>query len=417
MELIVAVLVGIAIGVAIAWVALEARAKGRIAEQDAGHRETIAGLQGQLAEAKTGEKLLESAKEQLSEAFQATASRVAANNSAQFLELADQNLAKTMEAAKGELEQRHKQFQELVKPLAENYQNLNPKIDAWTKQASELTTETSKLANALTSSTQIGSWGEIELERVVELSGLTEHIDYVTQTTIEGGSDRPDMMILLPEGRSVVVDSKASAKAFLEAFEAESETAVNAALARHAGSLKNHVDDLAKKHYGAKAEGSLDFVVMFVPGDQFLSAALKANDKLIDYAMAKRVVIATPSSLIALLWAIAHGWRQHHLAEHAQQIAKAGDDLFNRLQTFINHYDSVGKGLERALKAYESSIGSFDRSVVPKGREFAGLIGKVEETFPTPYTVDAPQVRSSRYVESESLGLPESGGDDSEKAA
>ena len=155
MEVIIGVIVGIAIGVAIAWVALEARNRGRIAEQDAGHRETIAGLQGQLAEAKTGEKLLESAKEQLSEAFQATASRVAANNSAQFLELADQNLAKTMEAAKGELEQRHKQFQELVKPLAENYQNLNPKIDAWTKQASELTTETSKLANALTSSTQI----------------------------------------------------------------------------------------------------------------------------------------------------------------------------------------------------------------------------------------------------------------------
>ena len=405
-EVIVAVIVGVALGAVVVWFAQEVRAKARVAT-----------LEGRLSEAKTGEQLLETAKEQLRESFEATASRIAANNNEAFLQLANENLGKTMEAAKGDLENRHKQFQELVKPLAENYQNLNPKIDAWTKQASELTTETSKLASALTSSTQIGSWGEIELQRVVELAGLNEHIDYSLQATVESGSDRPDMTVRLPDGRAVVIDAKASAKAFLEASEAEDEAAENAALTRHADALKTQVDGLAARKYGDKVDGSLDFVVMFVPGDQFLAAALRSNPNLVTYAMAKRVAIATPASLISLLWAVAHGWQQHHLAEHASEIAKAGDDLFRRLQTFINHYDSVGKGLERALKAYDSSIGSFDRSIVPKGREFAGLLGKGEEDFPTPYTIDAPQVRSSRYVEPEALGMPESESDDEEEVA
>jgi DNA recombination protein RmuC len=416
-ELIVAVVVGIAVGGLLVWFAQEVRAKGRIATLSADHRETVAGLQGQLDQTKTGEALLETAKEQLRESFEATASRVAANNSEHFLQMANVRFDKSMETAKGQLDQHRQQFEAQVKQLSEYYEKLNPNIESLMTRANELTTETGKLANALTSSAQIGSWGEVELERVVELAGLTEHIDYKRQATVEGSGERPDMIVEMPEGRSVVIDSKASIKAYLEAAEAENETEVKDALGRHARALRNHVDDLAKKHYGDKADRSLDFVVMFVPGDQFISAALKANPELVTYAMAKRVVIATPASLISLLWAIAHGWRLQGLEQHANDIAKAGDDLFNRLKTFINHYDSVGKGLERALKGYDASIGSFDRSVIPKGREFAGLIGKGEEAFPTPYTIDAPQVRSSRYVEDEPLSLPEPDGDDTERAA
>ena len=390
MEVIIGVIVGIAIGVAIAWVALEARNRGRIAEQDAGHRETIAGLQGQLAEAKTGEKLLESAKEQLSEAFQATASRVAANNSAQFLELADQNLAKTMAAAKGELEQRHQQFQELVKPLSENYNKLDPTIKSLMEQNVLLAEKATDLTSALKDNRRVGSWGEVQLRRVVELADMTAYCDFAEQPTLVGTGDRPDLIVRLPDQRTVIIDAKTSTSAFLDAQEADTSEGVEEALGRHAKALKTQVDSLSRKKYGTEDENSLDFVVMFVPGDQFLAAALRSDPDLVRYAMEKKVAIATPASLIALLWAVAKGWQQHKLAENAAQVAKAADEFVKGLNTFAENYARVGRGLEAAVRAYNTSVGSYSNSVERKGKPFAELAGKGADALPTLVEVQTP---------------------------
>ena len=408
MEVIIGVIVGIAIGVAIAWVALEARNRGRIAEQDAGHRETIAGLQGQLAEAKTGEKLLESAKEQLSEAFQATASRALTSNNEAFLQLANENLGKTIEKASGEFKERHEQFSALVKPLSENYEKLNPTIESLTRQSSVLASETGRLSNALTNNRQIGSWGEIQLRRVVELAGMVDHCDFSEQTAVEGTLERPDLTVYLPEQRAVVVDAKASTAAYMEAQQEEDDGAADRAMLRHATALRAQVDDLAGKRYGEKVEGSLDFVVMFVPGDQFLAAALRANPTLIEYAMQKRVAIATPASLISLLWAVASGWERHRIAQNAEAIRQAGMEMHRRMGTFIDHYQSVGRRLEQVVDAFNRSVSSYDSRVVPQGRRFAQLVTGNDEDFEDVSAIEKA-VNEVKNVESSTPSLPEGG--------
>lgn len=382
MEIIIGVIVGIFVGAVAVW----ATQRGRIGK-----------LEGQLEQAKTGEQLLETAREQLSEAFQATASRVAANNSEQFLQVANENFGKSLEKAAGEFKERHEQFAALVKPLSENYEKLNPNIETLAKQSSDLVRETGKLSSALTDNRQVGSWGEIQLRSVVNLAGMTDYCDFVEQSSVEGGQQRPDLTVRLPEGRAVVVDAKASMAAYLEAQQAEDEGVANQAMLRHAQALRTQVDSLASKRYGQSVPGSLDFVVMFVPGDQFLSAALSANPALIEYAMGKRVAIATPASLIALLWAVNHGWQQDRLAQHAEEIVGVGEEMFKRLQTFLGHYKNVGKNLDSAVKAFNSSVSSYDSRVVPQGRRFTQLLKDSEEAFPSPDALDVT-VTESRYV-------------------
>jgi DNA recombination protein RmuC len=212
--------------------------------------------------------------------------------------------------------------------------------------------------------------------------------------------------VKLPEKRAVVVDAKASTAAYLEAHQVEDEAGRDEALRRHAGALRSQVDSLAGKNYGALVEGSLDFVVMFVPGDQFLAAALNANPNLIEYAMGKRVAIATPASLVSLLWAVANGWQRHRIAENAEAIRQAGEEMHQRMQRFINLYQNVGKELASAVKAFNDSVGSFDSRVVPQGRRFAQLVHDDEERFPQPQAIDET-VSTSRYAEELTPGIPQ----------
>ena len=398
MELIVALIVGLLFGGGACWLVQEFRARGRLIRQDADHREAVAGLRGQLDQRDNADKILQAAREQLSEAFQATASRALQNNNELFMNVARENLGKTLESAKGDFKQRHEQFEALVKPLAQNYEKLNPQIESLIQQSQSLAAETGRLSNALTNNRQIGSWGEVQLRRVVELAGMTEHCDFVEQTAIAGTGERPDLTVRLPERRAVVVDAKASTAAYLEAHQIEDEAAQDAALRRHAGALRTQVDDLAGKNYGAHVEGSLDFVVMFVPGDQFLAAALSASPNLVEYAMSKRVAIATPASLVSLLWAVANGWQRHRIAENAEAIRKAGEEMHQRMQTFISHYQGVGRELKSAVDAFNRSIGSFDNRVVPQGRRFAQLVHDDEDRFPQPQAIEEA-VSTSRYAE------------------
>ena len=400
MEAIVSLILGLAAGLLVGgaaiWLVQGSRARTHLAQMESRHNAQVAGLEGQLKQTETASNILNTAKEQLSEAFQATASRALQSNNELFMNVAQQKLGTTLESAKGEFKQRHEQFQALVKPLSQSYEKLNPNIETLIHQNRELAVETGKLSTALTDSQQVGSWGEVQLRRVVELAGMVEHCDFVEQTSIEGSQDRPDLMVRLPERRTIVVDSKASTKAYMEAQQTEDDVIKSQILEHHAGALRTQVDDLARKNY-SRMEGSLDFVVMFVPADQFLVTALSANPGLIEYAFGKRIAIATPATLISLLWAVANGWQQHRMAENAEAIRVAAEEMHNRMLTFINHYQSVGKQLQSAVEAYNQSIGSFDLRVIPQGRKFAGLATKGEDSIASPSQLEQG-IRTSQYA-------------------
>ena len=274
MEVIIGLIIGAALGFLIGWLI----GKGRAGKEQSQQQAEIAGLQGQLAQTATAEQLLSQAKEQFSAAAELSAAAALKGNSEEFLKLANENLGRTMEQAKGEFDKRHLQFQELVKPLADNYGKLNPQLEALMQQSQTLAAATGKLSSALTDVRQVAHWGEVQLRKVVEMANMTAYSDFAEQATIGGGEqDRPDLIVRLPEGRTVVIDAKASIAAALEAQGMDDETAANAAWERHAVNLKAQVTNLSRKGYGSKVEGSLDFVVMFVPGDQFLAAALKSD--------------------------------------------------------------------------------------------------------------------------------------------
>ena len=301
-----------------------------------------------------------------------------------------------MEQAKSELDQRHRQFSDLVKPLAENYTALNPRLDS-------LNTVAGRLAGALADARQVGLWGELQLRRVVEMAGMLPYSDFAEQVSI--GGSRPDLIIQLPGSRSVIIDAKASLLAYQEAQEAADEAQAAAALERHAANMKVQVADLAGKDYGSLIAESLDFTVMFIPGDQFLSAALRADPGLLEYAMTRKIVLATPASLLALLWAVHNGWQQQRLAADAAEIKKVGDEMYDRLKGFLSNYNKVGKELEQAVKAFNTSVNAFDRRVAPTGKKFAALVLDENAEFSGPELLDEP-LRQSNYAEAEPA-LPE----------
>ena len=311
---------------------------------------------------------------QLTDTFQTTATVALQNNREQFLELAKENLGTTLEAAKSEFHQRHQQFQELVKPLSENYGKLNPQIETLTQQVGAITSETARLSGALKGDNRaVGNWGEIQLHRVVEMAGMTDYCDFAEQQTAGNSQERPDLIVNLPEQRTVIVDAKASTAAYLEISEAPDAESAQAAYDRHAAALRRQVDSLSGKEYGAKDANSLNFVVMFVPGDQFLSAALNAYPGLIDYAMSKRVAIATPASLIAMLWAVANGWQQYEVAHNAEELRRIGAEMHRSLAEFITAYGRVEQRIRQAVEAFNTSVRVMENQVLDPAREMASM--------------------------------------------
>ena len=321
---------------------------------------------------------------QLNETFQTTATSALQNNREQFLELAKENLGTTLERAQRELDQRHQQFQELVKPLSENYGKLNPQIETLNQQVGAITGETARLAGALKGDNRaVGNWGEMQLHRVVDIANMTSYCDFGEQQTAGSSQDRPDLIVNLPERRAIVVDAKASTAAYMEARQAGDDEAKAAAFGRHADALRVQIDALSRKSYGDKVAGSLDFVVMFVPGDQFLSAALNANPGLIEYAMGKRVAIATPASLIAMLWAVASGWQQHEIARNAEQIRAIGTEMHSRLVNFVKSYGTLRQRISQTVDAFNGSVGTLEGRVMVSARRMAEMgVGDANEMAP-----------------------------------
>ena len=450
MEPGVIAVIGLLFGGLIAWLALRSRTAGLSArlslmeKELVAERAEVARLQhahiGLVAGRARLESLLESerktstekidlitrASEELRNAFKAMASDALKSNNSSFLVIAEETLKRFQSQARGDLEARQKAVADMVAPVRESlskvdeqiqhlevarsdaYGELRAQVQSLITTQKELQSETGNLVRALRTPNVRGRWGEIQLRRVVEIAGMLSYCDFAEQETVstESGRLRPDLVVKLPGGKHVVVDAKTPLQAFLDAFETTDEDARRACLANHARQVRDHMNTLSGKKYWEQFEATPEFVVMFLPGETFFSAALEQDSGLIEHGVLNRVIPASPTTLIALLKAINYGWNQEKLARNAQQISALGKELHDRLRLLAGHITSVGTGLDRAVESYNKAVGSLESRVLVSARKFAELGASVADDIPELEPIETT-ARALSFEWDEDDALPE----------
>ena len=417
-----ALAIGLILGALIAWLVHRRRQKRYTQEIE--RLETQ--VKNQEALQQEREVAFEAATSRLARSFSEMSNQSLKSNSENFLRLAEQNLGTQRERAKHELGERERAVENLVKPISdalqasqkqiadleksrsEAYGSIKSQLEAMQISQQSLTQETQNLVKALRRPEVRGRWGEITLRRLVELAGMVEHCDFQEQVHNVGEDQiiRPDMIVRMPDQRELVVDVKTPLDAYLEAIEAQDDAQRKLGMQRHARNIREHIRTLASKAYWSQFSASPEFVILFIPGDQFLSAALTEDSDLIEYALSHQIILATPTSFVALLKAVAYGWRQLSLADNAQEIRQLAEVLYGRLATFVSHMNKVGRQLASSVEHYNRAVGSLERKVLPGARKFVDLgiqskkeIEKIETLDPVPRTMIESSADDEENVE------------------
>ena len=337
--------------------------------------------------------LIDHTHQELIGSFQALSGEALKQNNEAFLKLAAVSFETLHVKADGDLVQRQQAIDALVRPLQESlhryaeqvrlleqsrqsaYGGLDQHLRSLAESQQRLQQETGNLVKALRAPTVRGQWGELTLKRVAELAGMVDHCDFVEQPSVTGeeGRHRPDMIVQLPGGRQIIVDAKTVLSAYLEAHEAQNESQQAEALRRHAAQVKCRMDELSLKAYWTQFDRAPEFVVLFLPGEQFLGAALDQNPRLIEEGFANGIVLASPATLIALLRAVAYGWRQERMTAHAEEAGRLGKELYERMAILAEHMNDVGQALGKSVSAYNRAVGSLETRILPAARRFKEL--------------------------------------------
>jgi len=372
--------------------------------------------------------LLNEAEGKLSDAFKALSVDALKSSNQSFLELARETLERYQESAQSDLRTRQTAIDELVKPLKESlekvdgriqeieharttaYVSLTEQIKSLSVSQNQLQMETTNLVRALRAPVVRGRWGEIQLQRVVEMAGMVEYCDFFQQesVTTEDGRQRPDMIVRLPNDKNIVIDAKAPLQAYLEALESPDDTARVAKLKEHARHIRNHLTGLGSKSYWDQFKPTPEFAVLFLPGETFFSAALEQDPSLIEFGVDQRVILATPTTLIALLKAVAYGWRHEKLAENAEEISTLGKTLYDRIKILAGYFSDMGKSLDRTVDLYNKAVGSLEARVLVTARKFKELGVSTGDDIETLDSID----RSTRALQSPEMSTDQAKEDD-----